>query len=67
MDALLETALDIELAADFDVTDLLFPVRARFISYSQTNTLSSICLAYGKVNVHSPFLRFEPASITFGT
>jgi hypothetical protein len=31
MDALLETALDIDLAATFDVNDLLFPARARFI------------------------------------
>jgi hypothetical protein len=36
MDARLATALDIDLAAAFDVTDLLFPVRARFIAYSQT-------------------------------
>jgi hypothetical protein len=36
MDARLATALDIDLATDFDVTDLLLPVRARFIAYSQT-------------------------------
>jgi hypothetical protein len=35
MDARLATALDIDLTAAFDVTDLLFPVRARFIEYSQ--------------------------------
>jgi hypothetical protein len=35
MDAPLATALDIDLAAAFDVADLLFPVRARFIAYSQ--------------------------------
>jgi hypothetical protein len=36
MDAPLATVLDIDLAAAFDVTDLLFAVRARFIAYSQT-------------------------------
>jgi hypothetical protein len=33
IDARLAAALDIDLAAAFDVTDLLFPVRARFITY----------------------------------
>jgi hypothetical protein len=34
MDAFLETALDIDLAAVFDVTGLLFPVRGRFIVFT---------------------------------
>jgi hypothetical protein len=45
MDALLATALDMVLAAAFDVTDLpFFPVRARFIMYP-SNTKSSTAYA----------------------
>jgi hypothetical protein len=33
MEARFETAPDMDLAAAFDVTDLIFPVRARFITY----------------------------------
>jgi hypothetical protein len=53
MDALLETALDIDLAAAFEVTDLLFPVRARFIAYSQIIH----CLAYASHMARSGIAR----------
>ena len=33
IDSLLATAVDMDLAVAFDVTDLFFPVRARFIMY----------------------------------
>jgi hypothetical protein len=39
MDARLATALDMDLAAAFDVTNLLFPVRARFITYPSDGNL----------------------------
>jgi hypothetical protein len=56
MDARLETELDTDLAAAFGFTDLFFPARARFIAYSQIRVINSICLAYGNVNVHTPYL-----------
>jgi hypothetical protein len=35
MDARFVTALDIDLAAAFGLTDLLFPVRSRFTEHSK--------------------------------
>jgi hypothetical protein len=49
----LATPLDIDLAAAVDATDLLFPVRARFITCPQTHILVSICLAYGEIKIRS--------------
>src|ERR1700733_3800071 len=45
IDALFATALDTDLTAAFDVRDLPFPGRARFISRPSERTLFSICLA----------------------
>jgi hypothetical protein len=52
MDARRATAADICLAAVFDVTDLFFPVRVRFIWVPQIGLFRlSICFAYAKYNI----------------
>jgi hypothetical protein len=57
-DARLVTALDIDLAAVFDVTDLPFPVRERFIPLAYASHMpGSSCLPQD----------LERASLTFGT
>jgi hypothetical protein len=56
MDARLATALDIDLAAAFDVSNFLFPIRARFIE-----------LAYGKVKVRFLAIRRRLSAVFFPT
>jgi len=56
----LATALDIDLAAAFGVTDLFFPGRTRFICIFSDYIASSICLAYGDVNgLQSPMPKID--------
>jgi hypothetical protein len=55
IDARLATALDIDLAAAFDVTDLFFPVRVRFIMYPTVQSL----LAYASHMVTSRCIRLQ--------
>src|SRR5882724_4679613 len=51
IDARLATALDMDLAADFGITDLPFPLRTRFITYPSGGNPSSICVAYAKIKI----------------
>jgi len=60
IDALLATAVDMDLAVAFDVTDLFLPVRARFIMYPSVQSslayashMPRICLANGDIKMHS--------------
>jgi hypothetical protein len=64
IDARLATALDIDLAAAFDVTDLFFPVRVRFIMYPTVQSL----LAYASHMVTSRCIRLQrrPNSVVIG-
>jgi hypothetical protein len=53
MDPRLETAPDVDLAAAFDVTNLLFPVRARFITYPSDGNSRLAYALHGEINMHS--------------
>jgi hypothetical protein len=62
MDARLETVLDIDFAAAFEVTVLVFPIGARFMAYYPTTWLSTYALHMAR----SRCFIFEPASVAFG-
>ena len=60
MDARLATAPDMDLTTLFDVTDLIFPVRLRFIAYRSGG---KFCSAYALHMVRSICIHLENAYV----